>query len=377
MNILEGGDREGAMEAVTGRVMRDPMPHDLLAEVTAARKTMVIGASDTGKTTLIVALANELVRRERNCSVIDADMGQSDIGPPTAIGLGVVSRQIEELGEAELKGMYFVGAISPRGFLLPAVVGTGKMVRKAEALCYDHILINTSGLVRGPLGRALKGAKLDLVCPDLVIFLQVQAECEPLIRRVSRLSRCRSIVLAPSEQVTTKSPVERKGNRAQSLRSYFSGSTTYSVSLSELYLEDFPFFTGRFLSLAECNCLSELLGERVLWAEEQDEEIRVLTGEGVRRECVPLVAACAPGSILYAHCPDEFENILVGLYDHVGECYSLGIVRRIDFSTQHAEVEIAQPCEKPWGIKFSLCKIDSEGNGTMLARATALGHTPR
>src|SRR5918999_822328 len=50
--------------------------------------TMVIGEGDTGKTTLVTALANALVERGFRVAVLDADLGQSEIGPPTTIGLG-------------------------------------------------------------------------------------------------------------------------------------------------------------------------------------------------------------------------------------------------------------------------------------------------
>lgn len=360
------------MEELAGKVLRDPPIAELIEEVRAARKTMVIGASDTGKTTLILTLINELVRESRPCGVLDADMGQSDIGPPTTIGLGGVNGPIESLGEAEVKGIYFVGSISPRGSLLPAVVGTSTMARKAGELGYEHLLINTTGLVRGALGRALKGAKLELVRPDLVIFLQVQAECEPLVQRVSHMPQARVVVMAPSEEVKTKSPGERKENRARSLRSYFSGSTVYSLPLQDLYLEGFPFLSGRRLSSREYDAVEEMLETKILWAEEQEEEIRILTAEPVRPECAHVVGTLAQGSLLHTHASDEFENVLTGLYDAAGECYSLGIIRRMDFVTQHAEVEIAQPYEKPWGMKFSLCRVDSEwGVGTFSGNQAA------
>lgn len=364
---------EGAGEESAAKVLRDPPLSELMQEVRTARRTMVIGASDTGKSTLIVSLVNALVRESHVCGVLDADMGQSDIGPPTTIGLGSVSGPIESLGETEVKGIYFVGSISPRGSLLPAVVGTSVMARKADEYGYTHLLINTTGLVRGPLGRALKVAKLELVRPDLVIFLQVQAECEPLVQRVSHMPGAHAVVMAPSEDVKAKSPAERRENRARSLRSYFSGSTVYSLALRDLYLEGFPFLSGRRLLPREYDAMEEMLETKILWAEEQEEEMRILTTEPVRPECAHLVGTLAQGSLLHAHTADEFENVLTGLYDAAGECYSLGIVRRMDFATERAEVEIAQPCERPWGMKFSVCRVDSEWGVGVFSRNQASG----
>ena len=58
------------------------------AAVSEARVSVVIGASDAGKTTLIAALASELASRGEPVGVVDSDVGQSEIGPPATVGLG-------------------------------------------------------------------------------------------------------------------------------------------------------------------------------------------------------------------------------------------------------------------------------------------------
>jgi len=63
---------------------------------------------------------------------------------------------------------------------------------------------------------------------------------------------------------------------------------------------------------------------------------------------------------------DEFENILVGLYNKEGNCYSVGIMKSIDFSNQHAEVEVAEDRGEPFGIKFSRYKMSQNGSGELL-----------
>ncbi len=46
---------------------------------------LLLGAADTGKTSLVLALANEL-SAQRPVGIVDADIGQSHIGPPTTVG---------------------------------------------------------------------------------------------------------------------------------------------------------------------------------------------------------------------------------------------------------------------------------------------------
>ncbi|MGC8973282.1 MAG: Clp1/GlmU family protein, partial [Thermoproteus sp.] len=47
--------------------------------------TVVIGAIDVGKSTMTAVLANKALSRGLRVAVIDADVGQNDIGPPTTI----------------------------------------------------------------------------------------------------------------------------------------------------------------------------------------------------------------------------------------------------------------------------------------------------
>ena len=56
---------------------------------------------------------------------MDADLGQSDIGPPTTVGLGRVRLPVERLGDAEVVGLYFVGSTSPRVICCPPCWGPG------------------------------------------------------------------------------------------------------------------------------------------------------------------------------------------------------------------------------------------------------------
>ena len=52
-----------------------------------AKLMLIIGASDTGKTTLAEAIVRRLCA-QRPVGIVDLDIGQSHIGPPTTIAWG-------------------------------------------------------------------------------------------------------------------------------------------------------------------------------------------------------------------------------------------------------------------------------------------------
>src|SRR2546428_12333862 len=57
-----------------------------------ARATLILGTSDTGKTSLTARLAGALAARGERGAVVDADVGQSEIRPPPTVGRGHVPR---------------------------------------------------------------------------------------------------------------------------------------------------------------------------------------------------------------------------------------------------------------------------------------------
>jgi len=61
-----------------------------LAETLRGKLTLVIGATDTGKTTLIKHAAGLIGEKP---AIIDADIGQGWIGPPLSLGLAIISEK--------------------------------------------------------------------------------------------------------------------------------------------------------------------------------------------------------------------------------------------------------------------------------------------
>jgi len=326
--------------------------------VLKAQTTIVIGSTDTGKTTLVQAMANEISSASRSCAIVDSDMGQSDIGPPTTIGLGAVHAPIEKMDQVEVIGIYFVGSISPKGHLLQTIVGTKRMVDKGIQMGFDHILIDTTGLVNGTLGQSLKGHKIEIVQPELIIFLQHKTECEYLIRRFTRFSKYPPIVISPSKKIRKKTLTERREYRKRAILDYFSCKYEKEVDLDRLYLVDFPFFSGDPLKEKEKEAISKNIDEWVLWAESIQEELHLVTIDPIPEIKEKFLKEQTGKEHLYCYKLNDFKDILVGLYDNGGEFFSLGVVKDIDFYRKKALLEIAKERKDICGIRFSRYRLE-------------------
>ena len=199
-----------------------------------ARLTLLVGGVDTGKTSLATFLANGLLSRGFRVGVVDTDLGQSEIGPPTTIGLGRVTRSLERLGDADVAGLSFVGSTSPRGHVGSTIAETARMTERAFALGLERVLVDTCGLVEGPLGRRLKQGKVERLSPDLVICLERQAECEPIVGEYAGKDRPRILRLTVGAHARRRSALERRRHRKTALESYFAGALPRRFDISRL-----------------------------------------------------------------------------------------------------------------------------------------------
>ena len=71
---------------------------DCLAEIAAtASRCLVIGPIDAGKSSFCLLAANCALAAGRRPALVDTDPGQSDIGPPAALGLALFDAPLADL----------------------------------------------------------------------------------------------------------------------------------------------------------------------------------------------------------------------------------------------------------------------------------------
>ena len=300
---------------------------------------LLLGESDTGKTTLVTSLASALLEEGGSIAIVDADLGQSEIGPPTTVGLGRPRAPLERLGDAEIAGLYFVGATSPRDHVAETVLGTRRMTDRALGLGVDRVIVDTSGLVHGELGRALKQAKIELVAPDLILCLQRDGECEPILRPYAGNRQPTIVRLGPAPAARRRPTEERRQYRARAMAAYFAGARPATLDLGRVVLRAPALYAGPPLSLHETEALATLLGDAVVWAERRGRELAVVTPGRLQDSRLRDLAAMYPDVTLVHHSLDDFQDAVVGLDDGCHETLGLGVVRRVDFIKRAMVVE--------------------------------------
>jgi polynucleotide 5'-hydroxyl-kinase GRC3/NOL9 len=211
-----------------------------LSEEKLRGTVMVVGASDTGKSTLARYLYEELCRQGHCTAFLDADMGQSILGLPTTLNLALQSEPgDDDFPPRGLYAAYFVGAITPRGHMLPTVIGSFRLQQWAFAQGVEVVIVDTTGLVdKEQGGKALKQWKIELLAPSLVIGLQRHHELEPILWPLRRDGRVRCVELPVSPHVVERSREARIARRRERMARYLEGAQLRAVTLRHVAVYD-------------------------------------------------------------------------------------------------------------------------------------------
>ena len=198
---------------------------------------ILLGATDTGKTTLAQFLISHLCRRGLKVGLVDADIGQSFLGPPATIGLSVFKSHPDWEVILSPPEIFFVGSTTPEGYFPIHLKGVKRMVDKVSSYGPDVILVDTTGFVLGEAGKELKRRKIDLILPRFILALQKDDELEPILGQYKENALYKIFRLPLSEQVRAKSMEERRTNRTNKFRHYFKYSAVQELAIEEVQIE--------------------------------------------------------------------------------------------------------------------------------------------
>ncbi len=208
---------------------------------------LILGAADTGKTTLAAALARHAASSQP-IGIIDADIGQSHIGPPATVGWAVVGgpqTQKRAFGDPDnpqvdfsqltVGGVSFVGDVTPVGHLLQLTAAIIRCVQQVSKVA-ELIIIDTPGFIYGPAATALWWTVQQILRPKSILAVQRNDELRDILAGLQSLETQIELISSPS-QIPLKSPQNRRSYRQSQFRKYFRDSCLYNISLSDIAIQ--------------------------------------------------------------------------------------------------------------------------------------------
>ena len=227
------------------------------------RVVLVVGSTDVGKSTFCRFLVEQGVAKGLKVGFVDADIGQSQIGPPTTIGLKLFPQALTSNPD----DLYFVGSTSPESHVLQCVTGTYLMVDAALEAGAELIVIDTTGYVEGAAAVALKRHKIELIQPDYLICIHRSGELNPIVSGFVGLSAIQIHHLSPHKGVTSKSSESRRKYRESRFDHYFGEAVEETVPFDRIRGQRSLFFVGRRANTKEREILSNFVDDDLLYAE--------------------------------------------------------------------------------------------------------------
>ncbi len=196
--------------------------------------TVILGDVDVGKSTLCTYLVNTCLDHRIRTSIIDGDVGQADIGPPTTTSSSTVSTHIFTLQELRPERSYFIGDTSPSS--VPDKLVQSIVRLKNELSAGSEItILNTDGWVREDEAVRHKLQLLNSLQPDLVLGLSLDHELDHILE----LQKCPTLRLKASSFARTRTREERKKAREEGYRRFFQNAKHLNLRLNAIKLRMF------------------------------------------------------------------------------------------------------------------------------------------
>lgn len=226
-------------------IVPEPQWEGLLGELKKQKCTvLLIGATDSGKSTLVKYLVERLIKENIRVSLVDSDIGQSTLGLPGTISMKVFSNE-RDIEDFRFEKMFFVGSVNPAKNISLMIDGSKRMVdickEKSEISFMD-----TTGLISGEIGRALKIGKIRAIKPEHIIAIQRHDELEHILKLIGDIHIHR---FKASSMAKCRDREDRMRYRKKKFLDYFNESKVSEFLLNQ---HDVGFFcNGKSFSLKD------------------------------------------------------------------------------------------------------------------------------
>ncbi len=354
------------------------------------QRVLVLGASDSGKSTFCQYLIDSACAASLKAALVDTDVGQSQIGPPTTVGIKLfestqvgdkqhlpfggyeneddVSQQkldqnsnslvrVHKNAKDELfykaDALYFVGALSPHRNLLPILTGTRLMVDAALEAGADFTVIDTTGYIHEVPAVHLKQNKIDIIHPHHLVCMGRSKDWERIVGCYSNINSLTIHHLLPHKLTRTKSSAARKKNRTERFKTYFADSQLQKISFEKIRGARTSFFNGRIANQKELEILCHLTETEIEYAEWGHRSINLIARSNLPRNATKSLKNYLSLSSISAETPAYFRQRLVGMVDSAGDTSGIGIIEVVDF--QNKELHIR--CESGIASKIKVLQF--------------------
>ena len=236
------------------------------------KRIIIIGPSNSGKSTLSLYMANVFISHGLRPLLIDADVGQGDLAPPTCLGAAVMNFPEVDLWKVKTNCTNFIGGIQPVGYESKIISNIRRQLD--TSLKHDLSIINTDGYIKGN-GLLHKIDLMKKIKPDCIIYLGDASMDRNLMELFSHLPTNLKMNFMYGERqgvVNNRSLTERYAKRIKTFCKFLTKDKVVNMKL-DLSRINYIYYRNRFFS--EIKCLkgyesSNAMNEKILYVPDNE-----------------------------------------------------------------------------------------------------------
>jgi polynucleotide 5'-hydroxyl-kinase GRC3/NOL9 len=314
----------------------DDAVNTILGQKDGHTTIMVVGGIDSGKTSFCAYLANKALKIKRRVTIVDADLGQSDVGPPSTVGSCRITRPIHDPFEIGAEDIFFIGVTSPSGEVAKVIDSIERMKEKALKRGSDLLIINTDGWIEGEDAIRYKVALVRETKPQIVVGIQEQSELTFLL---GALTETHNIAIESSSAVRKRDREERKLLRELGYKKYLKGAAIQSFPLSWIRISGVPFGVGQPPSRNHMSKIVEQIGTTPIYTEETPSLVFIALSkeQWADEEIAKNLEATLKKKVRIAWEGDE-KGLLAALHDKAENFLGIGVIEELDYEKRILKV---------------------------------------
>lgn len=292
---------------------------------------VVLGSVDSGKTSFCTYLANMVLGGKRKVAVLDGDLGQSDIGPPSTVAYAFVTRPITDLFSLRAKNAFFVGETSPSKVTDKVIAAMASLKKEVLASNAESVVTNTDGWIEGECAVNYKIQLIEELNPDIIFCIQQKDELAPFI---SGLEKFKKVVVESPSVIRQRDIEKRRSLRELGYIKYLGNAKVQSLSLSWLKVEGNELFDicKTRMNARQANKVYGLLGMKPLHISELGDKLCVVIGRRrwIDADNIKKLEEYTKKKVVVSRKGEE-EGLLAGMYDSNRKFLGVGVLQEIDY----------------------------------------------
>lgn len=298
------------------------------------KTVLMLGPVDAGKSSFTALLANRGLHRGLRVGVIDADIGQADVGPPGFVSAAIVDRKILWLRWLRAEHMRFIGSNTPQRLekrIISAIVDLKHVLREKGA---ELIAVDSDGWVQGMHAIDYKMEMIRGLRPTHIVVIGDEQLYE-IVHGWVKAAHTKVYKVEQPSVVYIRDREDRRVLRSEAYRRFFENAVVRKVRLDEIGVIGSCLFNGRPLEQGQLEALSKALGVKVIRASETVDALVLLVESPPKPGVVERLGL--EKNVYIVRKGDE-KGLYIAVLDENLEERAPGVLLGIDYDSLEAEI---------------------------------------